>query len=125
MKRIATGAESVTSALRSESSLPARAAADSLGPALASIRATLSQLGDEERASEVADAVVTLTRRLERIAVSLDAIDMDLRTGKGTAGRALYDDEIERQQESARARLDSLKSEVRREPWRWLRVRLF
>ena len=125
MQRISIGAESVAGALRSESSLPARAAADSLGPTLASVLSTLRQLGDEEKASEVAEAVVTLTRRLERIAVSLDRIDGDLRSGKGTAGRALYDDEIERQQEAARARLDSLKSELRRRPWRWLRVRLF
>jgi len=125
LKRIATRAETVAVALRSETSLPARAAADSLGPALAGMLTTLRRVGDEGAAEEVMEAIATLAEQLDRITASLERIDRDLQAGKGAAGRALYDDEISRQKEGARARLDSLKSELRREPWRWLRVKLF
>lgn len=125
MRRIATRAETISVALRSETSLPARAAADSLGPAMAEMLATLRRFSDEGRAAGVSEAIVALAERMERIAANLDRLDSDLRSGRGTAGRALYDDEIERQQVAARARLDSLKSELRRKPWRWLRVKLF
>lgn len=69
--------------------------------------------------------MVSLAERLERISAGLDKLDRDLRAGRGTAGRALYDDEIARQQEAFQARLDSLRSELRRKPWRWLRFKLF
>lgn len=125
MQRMAHRMESVSGALRSDSSLPARAAADSLGPRVAKVLNTLRSLGDGGLSPEVSDAVLGLAQRLELIAENLDRIDRDLRSGKGTAGRALYDDELARQQEAARARLDSVKAELRRQPWRWLRVRLF
>lgn len=122
---ISANAGAVAAALRAEGALPARLAADSLGPAVAAMVGTLRSLGGEERAEETAGTVIDLARRLERISMSLDQLDRDLRSGRGTAGRALYDDEIARQQAAFRARLDSLRSELRRDPGRWLRLKLF
>jgi len=122
---ISANAGSISAALQAEDALPARLAADSLGTALSAMVGALRSLRGEERASEVTDAVVGLADRLERISESLDKLDRDLRAGRGTAGRALYDDEIARQQQAFQARLDSLRSELRRKPWRWLRFKLF
>jgi hypothetical protein len=125
MRAVSENARALSEALVAETSLPARVAADSIGPAVAEMIGTLSELRGEDRADQVADAVVDLAGRLERISAGLDRLDRDLRAGRGTAGRALYDDEIERQQEAFRARLDSLRTELRRKPWRWLRFKLF
>lgn len=125
MKAMAANARVVTTTLQADSSLPARMAADSLGATLTAVAATLKSLQGEERAVEVTEAVMSLAERLERISANLDRLDRDLRAGKGTAGRAVYDDELARQQEAFYARLDSLKSELRRKPWRWLRFKLF
>ncbi len=123
--RIAGNARSLSRAMDSEHALPARLASDSLGVALAGMASSLRSLQGEERAASVTEAVVDLAERLERISENLDKLDRDLRAGRGTAGRALYDDEIARQQEAFQARLDSLKSELIRKPWRWLRFKLF
>jgi ABC-type transporter Mla subunit MlaD len=125
MTAISANARSISTALQAEDALPARLAADSLGTALSAMAGALRSLRGEERASEVTEAVVSLAERLERISAGLDKLDRDLRAGRGTAGRALYDDEIARQQEAFQARLDSLRSELRRKPWRWLRFKLF
>jgi len=125
MMDIAADAQTVATALASEDALPARFAADSLGAAMAAMADAVRSLRGEERAEAVTGALADLARRLERIAESLDRLDRDLRAGRGTAGRALYDDEIARQREAFGARLDSLKLELRREPGRWLRFKLF
>ena len=122
---IAGNARSISRALGSEDALPARLASDSLGVAMARMASSLRSLQGEERAAHVTQAVVDLAERLERISENLDRLDRDLREGRGTAGRALYDDEIARQEEAFRARLDSLKTELRQKPWRWLRFKLF
>jgi len=125
MRAISVNVSVISTALQAEDALPARLAADSLGTVLSAMAGALRSLRGEERATDVTEAVVGLAERLERISVSLDKLDRDLRAGRGTAGRALYDDEIARQQEAFRARLDSLRSELRRNPWRWLRFKLF
>ena len=125
MLAISGNARTVSAALQSENSLPARLAADSLGPALSAIAGAVRSLQGEERAAAVTDAVVGLAEQLERISVNLDQLDRDLLAGRGTAGRALYDDEIRRQEEAFQARLDSLRIELRQKPWRWLRFKLF
>jgi hypothetical protein len=116
---------SIAAAYSAEDALPARLANDSLGSALSAMASTLRSLRGEERATEVTNAVVGLADRLERVSASLDKLDRDLQAGRGTAGRALYDDEIARQQAAFQAGLDSLRSELRRKPWRWLRFKLF
>lgn len=125
MVAISSNTKALAAVLKADGSLPSRLAADSLGAAVAAMAGAIRSLGGEERAAETADAIVALGERLERISVNLDRMDRDLRAGRGTAGRALYDDEIARQQAAFRARLDSLRSELRRRPWRWLRFKLF
>jgi len=125
MQVMAAHARFISATLRAETSLPARLAADSLGATLSAMAGTLRDLRGEERAAEVTEAVMGLAEGLERISANLDRLDRDLLAGKGTAGRVLYDDEIARQQEAFYAKLDSLKSELRRKPWRWLRFKLF
>lgn len=125
MKTMSAQVRTIAETLQAETSFPARLAADSLGAAVATMASTLRSLGGEERAVEVTEAVVDLADGLERISANLDRLDSDLRAGKGTAGRAVYDDELARQQTAFYARLDSLKSELKRKPWRWLRFKLF
>lgn len=125
MSAIASNARALSAVLAAETSFPARMASDSLRPVVSSMLSTLHSLRGEARAEAVAGEVVSLAERLERISISLDRLDRDLRAGKGTAGRALYDDELARQQEAFYARMDSLKTELRRKPWRWLRFKLF
>jgi phospholipid/cholesterol/gamma-HCH transport system substrate-binding protein len=125
MQTMSAQVDAISETLRAETSFPARLAADSLGATITSMASALRSLGGEERAAEVTEAVVELANRMERISASLDRLDSDLRAGKGTAGRAVYDDELARQQAAFYARLDSLKSELRRQPWRWLRFKLF
>jgi len=118
-------AADLSAAIGSEESFLKRQAADSLGPTLLAMAGTLRALGDGERAEAVAGALSTLTERLDRISGNLERLDRELREGRGTAGRALYDDEIARQQEALRARWDSLRAELKKDPGRWLRFRLF
>jgi outer membrane murein-binding lipoprotein Lpp len=89
------------------------------------VAGNMSGLRSEERAAEAAGAVLDLAARLDRISGNLDRLDRGLRAGRGTAGRAVYDDEIARQLAAFQARMDSLKAELRRDPGRWLRFSLF
>ena len=125
MKTMSAQVRTIAETLRAETSFPARLAADSLGATVESMASTLRSLGGEERAAEVTEAVLNLANGLERVSANLDRLDSDLRAGRGTAGRAVYDDELARQQAAFYARLDSLKSELRQNPGRWLRFKLF
>ncbi len=125
MVAISANAKALSVAVRADDALPSRLAADSLGAAVAAVASAFRSLRGQERAAETADAVVGLAERIERISVNLDQMDGELRAGKGTAGRALYDDEIARQTAAFHARLDSLRSELRQRPWPWLRFKLF
>lgn len=66
-----------------------------------------------------------LAASLEDLLARLERLESDLREGRGTAGRALYDDAIQQQAELFRARLDSVTAELGAAPLRWLRLRLF
>jgi ABC-type transporter Mla subunit MlaD len=59
-----------------------------------------------------------LGERLERLGLELDA-------ARGTVGRALHDREIQNQARLFRARADSVRADLARAPFRWLRLRLF
>ncbi|MFQ5890151.1 MAG: MlaD family protein [Gemmatimonadota bacterium] len=93
----------------------ARRAASRLGGFLAERRA---RTGHAEPLTQLLEALEQLDSRLER---SRD----DLAAGRGTAGRAVNDDEIRIQLEHLRAAIDSAKAELIAEPLRWLRVRPF
>lgn len=98
-----------------------------LGPSVKRIRARFARLAalrDSLRrpppagAEEALPALASLRRRI-------GDLEADLRAGRGTAGRALYDEEATRQLGLLRARLDSVVSELVFSPGRWLRFRLF
>jgi len=125
LPRIAAAAGDLSRALGSDEALPALLASDSVGPTLDRIVSGFRTLAADERAAVAADTVASLVSALERISERLAFMDSELRAGSGTAGRALYDDEIRRQQTLFRARLDSVKAELVRQPWRWLRFKLF
>ena len=125
LEAMSAHARAVSVALAADQAFPARMAADSLGVTLAAVAGNLRGLRGEERAGEATGAVLDLAARLDRISAGLDRLDRGLRAGRGTAGRAVHDDEIARQVEAFQARMDSLRVELRKEPGRWLRLRLF
>ena len=84
---------------------------------LAAVRETLRVA----RAAEAWDLGATL----ERLRTRLATIDRRLAEGRGSAGRAIHDDEILRQAKLLRARLDTVVVELSRNPLRWLRFRIF
>jgi phospholipid/cholesterol/gamma-HCH transport system substrate-binding protein len=125
LPRIVGSAADLSAVLESDQALPALLASDSVGATLARIAGGLRELAVDRRAAGVVDTVAALVATLERISERLARMDADLRAGRGTAGRALYDDELHRQQLLFRARRDSVVAELMREPWRWLRLKLF
>jgi hypothetical protein len=62
---------------------------------------------------------------LASLGESFRLLDEDLQAGYGTVGRGLHDDEISRQAERLRSRIDSVFAELFADPRRWLRVRIF
>jgi phospholipid/cholesterol/gamma-HCH transport system substrate-binding protein len=124
-RRLADQARTLSDAIGERDGLASLIAGDSVGPALGGLVSGFRTLAAGSQPTEVRDSVVELVSALERISVSLSTLDSDLRAGRGTAGRALNDDEIVRQQRLLRARLDSVRSELMWQPWRWLRFKLF
>ena len=96
-----------------------------MGEAVKNILAGFRSLAEDERTGRVADSVGELVASLGRVSERLARMDSLMRAGQGTAGRAVYDDEIRRQQRLFRARLDTVRTELTRRPWRWMRFKLF
>ncbi|MFQ5747798.1 MAG: MlaD family protein [Gemmatimonadota bacterium] len=95
-----------------------------------SLRATAKRLKDRlgrlaRNEGERADSLAALVETLDRVSARLRQLHNDLDAGYGTAGRALHDREIQNQLDRLRAAVDSARVEIMREPWRWLRFRLF
>ena len=61
----------------------------------------------------------------ESLAANLRALQNRLEAARGSAGRALHDREIQNQARLFRARADSVRLELARRPFSWLRIRLF
>jgi ABC-type transporter Mla subunit MlaD len=115
---------------------------------LAGFRSTLATPGSIERLVSDTTLAASLRRsgdRLERLAErasaerpgrgvgasmrslaeSLQALHGRLETARGSAGRALHDREIQDQARLFRARVDTVRVELARQPFSWLRIRLF
>lgn len=125
LPRMVASAGELSTALRSDQALPALLASDSIGPTLTRIVSGFRSLASDDRTTHIADTVAELLSAVERVSSRLARIDAELQAGNGTAGRALYDDEMRRQQRLLRARLDTVRAELIRKPWRWLRFKLF
>lgn len=110
-------------ATSSTGSLPRLARDDSL-------RTALRRTGENLRAfAEAAPATVaaldSLAVDIDRLTSRLDRMRSNLDRGYGTLGRAMNDGEIRDQLEKLRASRDSAIVELMRNPFRWLRFRLF
>ncbi len=81
---------------------------------------TISQQADAR-----AGALEPIYQALDEISARIARLDNHLRSSAGTAGRLLYDGELQLQSERTRAQLDSLQLELAAQPFRWLRFRLF
>ncbi len=62
---------------------------------------------------------------IQSLAENLRSLRARLDAAQGTAGRALHDREIQNQARLFRARLDTVRVELARRPFSWLRLRLF
>lgn len=118
-------AKQIARAFTSDSDILRYLADDSVSAAFGRVSAGLRSLSADAHGVAVADSIQALAASLERVSERLEGMDEDLRAGRGTLGRALYDDEIKRQHALLRARLDSLRSDIREDPWRWVRLHLF
>jgi len=70
-------------------------------------------------------ALEDLPQTLVRMSARLDTLRLRLDAGRGTAGRVLADGELRRQMDRLSVALAEMRSELMRDPLRWLRVRPF
>ena len=109
----------------SRSSL-ARLAADTLLAATAERvreRVAAWNASPERRAS--GRSLETAVAVIDAMGIRFASLARRIERGEGTAGRALMDDEIQRQLEALRSTADALAEELMLNPSRWLRVRVF
>ncbi len=78
-----------------------------------------------ERSVSGRDSRERVRRSLRSLSENVDALGRRLAAARGTAGRAAHDTELDLQARLLRARLDTVKSELARNPLAWLRFRLF
>jgi phospholipid/cholesterol/gamma-HCH transport system substrate-binding protein len=71
------------------------------------------------------DSLMVLLKEVDALQARLESIGADLRAGRGTAGRLVSDDELQRQRDELRRGIDAVRAELMRNPLRWLRFRLF
>jgi len=81
---------------------------------------TLSELADARSSS-----LASIKQVLEEIRRRIDRLDTNLRAARGSAGRFLYDGELQLQTERTLAQSDSLRLQLTADPFRWLRFGLF
>jgi ABC-type transporter Mla subunit MlaD len=77
------------------------------------------------QASARASEFEPILQALQELRARNERLDASLRAARGTAGRLLYDGELQLQTERTRALSDSLQAELAADPLRWLRFRLF
>ncbi len=75
--------------------------------------------------ASVGEAPKRFGAAVRALAENLASLDRHLSSARGTAGRAIHDREIQNQIRLFRARADSVRAELARRPFRWLRVQLF
>lgn len=93
--------------------------------ALAAAWGRIAARGDTLRRTLPGDRIAELDRTLAAVDRRLDALERSLAEPRGTAGRLLHDGALERERREMEARIDSLRAELLRQPFRWLRFRLF
>jgi len=93
-------------------------------------QARLARLGESmdslsELATVRSSSFSSIALALEELRGRTDRLDAHLQAARGTAGRLLYDGELQIQTERTRAQSDSVRLELATDPFRWLRFRLF
>lgn len=78
-----------------------------------------------ERSVSGRDSRERARRSLRSLSENANALGRRLAAAQGTAGRAAHDTELDLQARLLRARLETVKSELARNPLAWLRFRLF
>ena len=78
-----------------------------------------------ELAAARSSSFSSIALALEELRGRTARLDAHLQAARGTAGRLLYDGELQIQMERTRAQSDSLRLELATDPFRWLRFRLF
>lgn len=104
-------------------SIPRLVRDDSLRAALARTGANLRTFS--EAAPATVDALDRLAVDVDALTARLDAIRSNLDRGFGTVGRGMNDGEIAEQVDKLQSARDSAIMELTRNPFRWLRFRVF
>ncbi|MEN8144679.1 MAG: MlaD family protein [Gemmatimonadota bacterium] len=94
---------------------------DAVSRALSRLKATDSESGVGLRP----DSLMVLLEEVDAFQARLESMRADLRAGRGTAGRLVSDDELQRSREKLRQGVEAVRAELMRNPLRWLRFRLF
>ncbi|WP_420633874.1 MlaD family protein [Candidatus Palauibacter sp.] len=104
----------------------ARLAADTLvGPATRRVRERLAEWNASPQRRIARQSLVTATDALDAMVVRLGSLMERVERGEGTAGRVLMDGEIQRQLAALRIAAAELAEDLKYNPSRWLRVRVF
>jgi hypothetical protein len=77
------------------------------------------------QAAARSNSFAPITPALQDLTDRYGRLNTSLRAARGTAGRLLYDGELQLQIERTRAKSDSLRLELRTDPFRWLQFGLF
>lgn len=124
VERLADGLRRLRALLRGEGGSLRRLAAD---PGLRTGRQRIRHhLADVEASSRARAASMARVRAaLARLGDRVGRVQAGLAAGRGTAGRAVSDRELQDQLRRLQASVDSARAELTADPLRWLRFRLF
>ena len=92
---------------------------------LAAAWSRIAARGDTLRRALPEDRLTQLDRTLAAVERRLSALERRLSEPRGTVGRLRHDGALERERRALEARLESVRAELLRDPFDWLRVRLF
>lgn len=113
------------SALARESRLASLASDPEVRETMSRALARLRVSGAEGGQGLRPDSLMVLLQEVDALRTRLESIGADLREGRGTAGRLVSDDELQKQRDELRQGIDAVRAELMRNPLRWLRFRLF
>lgn len=122
LRRAGDRARSLAEAMR-DGSLARLARDTAVVDALRRVSATARRLSAAD--GNAAAGAESVARRMAVLLGRLDSLAVRLGEARGTAGRLLHDDALERERRRAEAKMDSLRIEMMADPLRWLRFRLF
>lgn len=72
-----------------------------------------------------ADEAAALARELDRLTARLSRLQARIDSGRGSLGRFVVDEALQRERKRLEAQMDSVRAVLLNDPLRWLRFRLF